>query len=451
MTATRTIAAIRFGYGLPLPGGAPDTAPAMLHALAGPDRAAQDWPIDGLAVIQPKLAQLREMKGAGRTDPAKIPIYERIQTEISASHVRAERSTIARALDAADGFRERLVAFWADHFTVLARSKSDMMLPYAMVEDAIRPNLTGRFSDLLTAATLHPAMLNYLDQSQSVGPNSFQGQRREKGLNENLARELMELHTLGVGAGYGQQDVRQMAELLTGVTYDPRQGTRFEPRRAEPGPETVLGVTYDGAGLDPVRAALGDLGRRPETARHIARKLVVHFVSDTPDPDLVAAVQAAFVATGGDLMAVYTALLMHPAAWAAPAQKVRQPVDFVIASLRALAVSGADVLAMQRNLFRAKLQGGMAEMGQPWKKPRGPDGWPEEAEAWISPQSLATRITWVMQVPQKLVETLPDPVAMMTACLADRASDTLIWAVSRAESLREGVGLVLASAEFNRR
>ena len=451
MTATRTIAAIRFGYGLPLPDGAPDTAQAMLQALTGPDRAAQDWPIDGLAVIQPKLAQLREMKGAGRTDPAKIPVYQRLQTEISASHVRAERSTIARALDAADGLRERLVAFWADHFTVLARNKSDIMLPYAMVEDAIRPNLTGHFSDLLTAATLHPAMLNYLDQSQSVGPNSFQGQRREKGLNENLARELMELHTLGVGAGYGQDDVRQMAELLTGVTYDPRQGTRFEPRRAEPGPETVLGVTYDGAGLDPVRAALGDLGRRPETARHIARKLAVHFVSDTPDPDLVAAVQAAFVATGGDLMAVYSALLMHPAAWAAPAQKVRQPVDFVIASLRALGVSGADVMVMQRNLFRAKLQGGMAEMGQPWKKPRGPDGWPEAAEAWISPQSLATRITWVMQVPQKLVETLPDPVTMMTACLADRASDTLIWAVSRAESLREGVGLVLASAEFNRR
>ena len=451
MTAIRTIAAIRFGYGLPLPDGAPDTAQAMLQALTGPDRAAQDWPIDGLAVIQPKLAQLREMKGAGRTDPAKIPVYQRLQTEISASHVRAERSTIARALDAADGLRERLVAFWADHFTVLARNKSDIMLPYAMVEDAIRPNLTGHFSDLLTAATLHPAMLNYLDQSQSVGPNSFQGQRREKGLNENLARELMELHTLGVGAGYGQEDVRQMAELLTGVTYDPRQGTRFEPRRAEPGPETVLGVTYDGAGLDPVRAALGDLGRRPETARHIARKLAVHFVSDTPDPDLVAAVQAAFEATGGDLMAVYSALLAHPVAWAAPAQKVRQPVDFVIASLRALGVSGADVMVMQRNLFRAKLQGGMAEMGQPWKKPRGPDGWPEAAEAWISPQSLATRITWVMQVPQKLVETLPDPVTMMTACLADRASDTLIWAVSRAESLREGVGLVLASAEFNRR
>ena len=451
MTAIRTLAAIRFGYGLPLPANAPDTAETMLAALKGPDVAAQDWPIDGLAVIQPKLAQLRQMKGAGRTDPALIPIYETLLMEIATAHAGAERRTIARALDARDGFRERLVAFWADHFTVLSQAKTEMMMPYALVEDAIRPNLMGRFSDLLTAATLHPAMLTYLDQSQSVGPNSFQGQRQEKGLNENLAREVMELHSLGVGAGYGQDDVRQMAELLTGVTYDPRVGTRFEPRRAEPGPETVLGVTYEGNGLDPVRAALGDLGRRPETAAHIARKLAVHFVSDTPDPDLVAALHAAFLATDGDLLAVYTALLTHPAAWQSEAEKVRQPYDFMVAALRALGLTGADVMAMQRNLFRVKIQGGMADMGQPWKKPKGPDGWAEQAEAWISPQLLATRITWAMQVPEQLLPRLPDPVTFMQDCLADRAGEALIWAVSKAENIREGVGLVLASGEFNRR
>ena len=451
MTAIKTLAAIRFGYGLPLPEGAPETAQAMLAALAGPDRAARDWPIDGLAVIQPKLAQLRKMKGAGRTDPALMPLYEQLQSEMSAAHTTAERRTIARALDAADGFRERLVAFWADHFTVLSKTKSDLMMPYALVEDAIRPHITGRFSDLLIAVTLHPAMLNYLDQSQSVGPNSFQGKRQEKGLNENLARELMELHSLGVGAGYGQDDVRQMAELLTGVTYDPRLGTRFEPRRAEPGPETVLGVTYDGAGMDPVRAALGDLGRKPETAAHIARKLAVHFVSDTPDAGLVAALQAAFVATDGDLTAVYTALLQHPAAGTDRAEKIRQPVDFIVASLRALGLGGADLMAMKRNVWRSKILGGMADMGQAWKRPKGPDGWPEDADAWISPQLLATRITWVMQVPAILVPKLPDPVALLQSCLADRASDALIWAVSRAENIREGVGLVLASAEFNRR
>ena len=448
---TPSLIATRFGYGLPQPAGAPQSPTDMLAALAGPDIAARDWPIDGLAVLQPKLAQLREMKGAGRTDPALIPVYDQLLMDIAIATATAERSTIARALDAPDGFRERLVAFWADHFTVVAKTKVESMLPYALVEDAIRPHITGRFSDLLIAVTLHPAMLNYLDQSQSVGPNSFQGKRQEKGLNENLAREVMELHSLGVGAGYGQDDVRQMAELLTGVTYDPRLGTRFEPRRAEPGPETVLGVTYDGAGMDPVRAALGDLGRRPETAAHIARKLAVHFVSDTPDAGLVAALQAAFVATDGDLTAVYTALLQHPAAGTDRAEKIRQPVDFIVASLRALGLGGADLMAMKRNVWRSKILGGMADMGQAWKRPKGPDGWPEDADAWISPQLLATRITWVMQVPAILVPKLPDPVALLQSCLADRASDALIWAVSRAENIRESVGLVLASAEFNRR
>ena len=448
---TPSLIATRFGYGLPQPAGAPQSPTDMLAALAGPDIAARDWPIDGLAVLQPKLAQLREMKGAGRTDPALIPVYDQLLMDIAIATATAERSTIARALDAPDGFRERLVAFWADHFTVVAKTKVESMLPYALVEDAIRPHITGRFSDLLIAVTLHPAMLNYLDQSQSVGPNSFQGKRQVKGLNENLAREVMELHSLGVGAGYGQDDVRQMAELLTGVTYDPRLGTRFEPRRAEPGPETVLGVTYDGAGMDPVRAALGDLGRRPETGAHIARKLAVHFVSDTPDAGLVAALQAAFVATDGDLTAVYTALLQHPAAGTDRAEKIRQPVDFIVASLRALGLGGADLMAMKRNVWRSKILGGMADMGQAWKRPKGPDGWPEDADAWISPQLLATRITWVMQVPAILVPKLPDPVALLQSCLADRASDALIWAVSRAENIREGVGLVLASAEFNRR
>ena len=448
---TPSLIATRFGYGLPQPAGAPQSPTEMLAALAGPDIAARDWPIDGLAVLQPKLAQLREMKGAGRTDPALIPVYDQLLMDIAIATATAERSTIARALDAPDGFRERLVAFWADHFTVVAKTKVESMLPYALVEDAIRPHITGRFSDLLIAVTLHPAMLNYLDQSQSVGPNSFQGKRQVKGLNENLAREVMELHSLGVGAGYGQDDVRQMAELLTGVTYDPRLGTRFEPRRAEPGPETVLGVTYDGAGMDPVRAALGDLGRRPETGAHIARKLAVHFVSDTPDAGLVAALQAAFVATDGDLTAVYTALLQHPAAGTDRAEKIRQPVDFIVASLRALGLGGADLMAMKRNVWRSKILGGMADMGQAWKRPKGPDGWPEDADAWISPQLLATRITWVMQVPAILVPKLPDPVALLQSCLADRASDALIWAVSRAENIREGVGLVLASAEFNRR
>ncbi len=451
MTTIRTLAAIRFGFGLPLPEGAPDTAAAMLAALAGPDLAAQVWPIDGLSVIQPKLAELRGMKGGGRTNPALKARYDQLTVEVVAAVAHAQRMTFVRALSAADGLRERLVAFWSDHFTVVSKTTVEGMMPFAMVEDVIRPRLTGRFADLLTEATLHPAMLIYLDQVQSTGPNSFMGQRKDRGLNENLARELIELHAMGVGAGYSQDDVREMAELLTGVTYDARRGMWYERRRAEPGAETVLGQTYDGEGLEPIRRALGDLASRPETAAHIARKLAVHFVSDTPDPGLVAALETAFLATDGDLMAVYTALLMHPAAWGAAAEKVRQPFDFMVAALRAMGLTDARFLALKRGPFRQQVLRGMASMGQVWTRPGGPDGWAEAAEAWISPQLLAARITWAMQAPQRLIDTLPDPVAFAQACLGDRASERLLWAAARAEDRREGVGLVLASAEFNRR
>lgn len=451
MTATPTLAAIRFGYGLPLPEGAPDSVQAMLAALAGPDVAARDWPIDGLAVIQPKLAELRSMKGAGKTDPALKPRYDALTVEVVAAVAHAERMTFARALTAADGFRERLVAFWADHFTVLSKTTVEGMMPFALVEDVIRPRMTGRFADLLTEATLHPAMLIYLDQIQSTGPNSFMGQRKDRGLNENLARELIELHAMGVGAGYSQDDVREMAELLTGVTYDARRGMWYERRRAEPGAETVLGQTYDGEGLEPIRRALGDIAGRPETAAHIARKLAAHFVSDTPDAGLVAALEAAFLATGGDLMAVYAALLTHPAAWGKAAEKVRQPFDFMVAALRGLGLTGDRFLAMKRGPFRQQILRGMTGMGQAWKRPGGPDGWAEEADAWISPQLLAARITWAMQAPERLVKPLPDPVQLAQMALADRASERLLWAAARAENRREGVGLVLASAEFNRR
>ncbi len=451
MTATRTLAAIRFGYGLPLPDGAPDTAQAMLAALAGPDLAAQRWPIDGLAVIQPKLAELRGMKGAGKTDPALKPRHDQLTVEVVAAVEQSERMTFVRALSAADGLRERLVAFWADHFTVVSKSMSDGMMPFALTEDVIRPRLTGRFSDMLTEATLHPAMLIYLDQVQSTGPNSFMGLRKEQGLNENLARELIELHAMGAGAGYAQADVRALAELLTGVTYDPRRGMWFEPRRAEPGAETVLGQTYDGEGLEPIRRALGNIARRPETAAHIARKLAVHFVSDTPDPDLVAALEATFLASEGDLMAVYTALLLHPAAWQEAAEKIRQPFDFMIAALRAMDLTAERFLALKRGQFRQQVLRGMTGMGQAWRRPPGPDGWAEAADAWISPQLLAARITWAMQAPQRLIRPMPDPVAFARTCLGDRASERLLWAVARAENRTEGVGLVLASAEFNRR
>jgi len=444
-----TIAAIRYGYGLPA--ADPGSVAAMLDRLAGPDRALADWPAPNLAETVPLVQELGRLKVLRRNDPAQDKPYRAVAAELMQMTSVAGRAVIVRCMQSPDGFRERLAGFWGDHFTVVGRRPETRILPFVLLDEAIRPNMTGRFADLLTAVTLHPAMLIYLDQVSSFGPASIVGQRRKRGLNENLARELLELHTLGVGAGYGQDDVRQLAELLTGLTYDLRRGMVFDPRRAEPGAETVLGQVYDGKGMAPIRAALRDIAARPEVAAHLARKLAVHFVADDPDPALVAAIEAAWVGSGGDLPVVYGALLGHEAAWGPELQKARQPFDFMIAALRALQVPGEDIARMGFGPLRRMVLEPMAAMGQPFKTPGGPDGWSEAAEAWITPQGLAARITWGMEVPPRLVRPLPDPVDLAQRALGPMASERLLWAVARAENMREGVGLVLASPEFNRR
>jgi uncharacterized protein (DUF1800 family) len=262
---------------------------------------------------------------------------------------------------------------------------------------------------------------------------------------------VLELHSLGVGAGYGQNDVREMAELLTGLDATAAEGALFRPERAEPGPETVLGKTYSGEGMAPIRAALQDLALRPETARHLAWKLAVHFVSDDPDPDLIGAIAEAYRGSGGGLKASYEALLSHPAAWEPRLLKARQPVDFILAALRALGWNGRDVMALGARPLKRFLLRPMGVMGQEWGRPNGPDGWPEAAENWISPQGLGARIAWAMEVPERLVPQMPDPVAFATRALGPAAEERVLWAAARAETQREGVGLVLASPAFNRR
>jgi uncharacterized protein (DUF1800 family) len=449
MIDTPTLAAFRFGYGLPY---ANTSSPkAMLSALAGTDDMAVQHPTMGLAEALPLMARAFEARKMARKDKM---LGDEYKSAIRAVTVAAEadiRAQFARALDAQDGFRERLVAFWADHFTTKARSAIERGLPGTMIHDAIRPHISGRFADILIAATLHPAMLSFLDQSASTGPNSLVGQRRKRGLNENLARELLELHSLGVGASYSQTDVRQMALLLTGLESNPLKGFQFHTNRAEPGAEVVLGKPYGGEGIAPIKAALTDLALRPETAAHIANKLAVHFVADQPNPELVAAMTRAYLDSGGDLQMVYAAMLDHPAAWAPERVKARQPVEFVLAALRAFGMTGTALRRMGRGQFLRMVLRPMRLMGQEWQQPIGPDGWPEEASAWITPQGLGARITWAMEVPGRLMTPMPDPVAFARTALGSAADERLLWAAARAESKREGVGLVLASPAFNRR
>lgn len=451
------IAAFRFAYGLPAAPGQAE-AGALLAGLRGPDLMAQAWPAHGTAEILPHLRDFkaaREARKAAGEDAkaakAATKAERRAVKATKALGLTAAQAGFARAIDSETPLRERLVAFWADHFTVTPRNRTQNAWPSALVEEAIRPNLTAPFATMLQAVVLHPAMLIYLDQVNSLGPNSRRGEKRGKGLNENLAREILELHTLGVGAAYTQDDVREMAELLTGLTFVPERGYAFDAARVEPGDDQVLGVIYGGEGVAPILRALTDLAVRPETARHLAGKLAVHFVSDAPDPALVAAVEAEWLRTGGDLAAVVAALLSQPAAWAQEAQKARQPFDFMVAALRALGVTGAQVMALPEQDFLALVLDPLAGMGQPWQMAPGPDGWKEEAEAWITPQGMAARIDWALAVPEKLMANLPEARGLVARALGSRAEAGLVWAVGASESQREAVGLVLASPAFNRR
>ena len=452
------IAAIRFGTGLSPRVAPPESAQAMLAALTGPDLMARAYPIPGFDAAEPTVAQYHALNLA-RRDARDTPQMDAAEEAFRVIRVAARDTRLhyflagmARGVETADGFRERLHAFWADHFTVRARNAffTHMVAPFAA--DVVRPHLTGRFADMLKAAVLHPLMLVYLDQQLSIGPNSQAGQRRNRGLNENLARELLELHTLGVDGPYQQRDVREMAELLTGLVWDAGQGFRYVARNAEPGAETVMGMVFAReARLETILDALERIATHPATARHIAGKLAVHFLSDTPDPALVAALEARFVATGGDLLAVYEVMLDHPAAWVPQRAKVKQPYAYVQSALRALGVTGAGLTAMDRRAYNRIFGGPLTMMGQVWEKPTGPDGWPEEAEAWVTPQAVAGRVNWAMTVPERLMPVLPDPRDLVRVALGPDAPEAVVFAAGAAESVDVGVGVIFSSAAFNRR
>ena len=457
MTFDPIIAATRFGTGL-----SPVVEPIwevsdMLARLAGPDLAGARLPITGFDATHPSVLYIiqtnaaRNKAGGTPEEAAAREAAKQASQDQSAVQLHATLATLARGVVTADPLRERLTAFWADHFTVIARGGPYRHMVAAYVQDAIRPHVAGQFGDMLKAVVQHPMMLIYLEQSLSIGPQSPAGQRTNRGLNENLGRELLELHLVGPQGGYTQTDVTEMAELLTGLSYAPTQGVTYKADWAEPGAEVVMGRRFGAeASLATVEAALDDLARRPETAAHLAHKMAVHFVSDTPDPDLVATMARAYRDTGGDLLAMTGAMLHHPAAWTPERTKVRQPFGYITSALRALGVRVDRIMALSRQQFTRQIGGPLHVMGQPWERPIGPDGWAETASAWITPQALAARITWAMSSPATFVDALPDPRQFVTTAVGPNAPADLIFAAGAAESLSDGVGLVLTSPAFQR-
>jgi len=453
MSDFATLAAIRFGTGRAPGDDAPRTPAALLARLQAPDQMLRDFPSESFAARAVLAHRMRLARRAVRRGTGGRAEVKALRRKLIEALGRDLRVTLARGIAARVGFRERLTWFWANHFTVVGKGLVTRpgVTPY--IDEAIRPHLAGRFADLLKAADTHPMMLIYLDQASSVGPDSAAARRRHRGLNENLAREVMELHTVGVGAPYSQTDVRQFAKLLTSLGVGKGGRFVFRPRWAEPGAETVLGKSYGGgkALLADIHAVLDDLARRSETIRHIATKLAAHFVADNPDPALVTHIEAAWRASDGDLPTIYGALVEHPAAQAVPAAKAKPPFDYIVSALRALGENGRQVEALSRHRLRMLVHRPLAAMGQPFQRPGGPDGWHDRVGDWITPQGLAGRIQWAMTAPDALVRQMPDPRGFVDVALGPRADSPLRHTVGMAASRAEGVGLVLASPEFQRR
>ncbi|MBR1334286.1 DUF1800 domain-containing protein [Bradyrhizobium ottawaense] len=386
--------------------------------------------------------QMTETKPADNAaKPAPQPLNVIQKTFRTEALARLQRATLATC-----GFTERLVAFWSNHFCISA-TKGELARIWAERE-AIRPHVLGRFADMLKAVEQHPAMLFFLDNQQSLGPDSRAGQNRKRGLNENLAREIMELHTLGVGGGYTQEDVTSLARIITGWTFAGRQGQLgtpgsfvFNTNAHQPGAQMLLGKSYEATGLAQGEAALADIARHPSTANFIATKFVRHFVADDPPPGLVARLRELFVKTDGDLKALAAGLVDSDEAWTAPLTKMRSPYDFLVASGRLLARVPEDPGAYLNNLNL---------LGQPLWSPAGPNGFPDTSAAWAAPEGMKLRLDIAAQMGARLGPNI-DPLDLLEFAAADAASIETRRTIERAESRQQALALLLMSPEMQRR
>lgn len=463
-----TIAAHRFGFSetslATLRGDPRGWVQAQLRSPQAPDATGLRHSYQALAAGRQvvRAAQGRAVQ-AGEANPAQPA-----RREVAEAGAIELQRRWAHVVTTATPVAERWVLFWANHFTVAATKGSMIGMVWPFEREAIRPHAFGRFADLLRAATLHPSMLLYLDNAQSIGPNSPVGRRRERGLNENLARELLELHTLGVAGGYTQADVTELARLLTGWTVprDPAGGAGPVPARLaaalpttdnatpgrgvfvamlhEPGSKRVLGRTY-AEGPDAIERLLDDLARHPATARHLATKLARHFVSDRPPPALVEALAAQFRARDGDLLVLAETLFGHDLAWRADLPpKFKRPEELALSACRVLRLPPAGPAQTLR------LADAVAGMGQPPGRAPSPQGWPDREEDWLAPDALWKRVEWAAQFAQA-AGSLADARLLAEASFGVDLGVETRRQVERAESPAQALALLLASPEFLRR
>lgn len=476
-----TIAARRFCYGLKPGETPPADVAALMRQLERGAKAKPRFPHEGntgrretvgrlvsVRVVEAKAAQ------DGRPNPS---LRKETQEEAERLLRRDALARVAQAVASENGFFERLSSFWVDHFAINATKTYELRLLTPLFEaEAIRPNLTGKFADLLRSAVLHPAMLIYLEQTNSVGPESPAAERTGAGLNQNLALELLETHTLGPHGGFTPQDVTGAALILTGLAVDNRTlEVSNRPGRAEPGAQMLMGKSYSDSarnGSDHLEM-LADLAKHPATMRHICAKLANHFIADEVPADMVDGMIAAWQASDGTLSTVYQAMLEHPLAFSPDARKVVTPFGFVVSALRAFDVKGGQFEALvkadddqggdavappdgkvlpkrQPSAARLLTLQSLRRMGQPVWEPPSPNGFPDDAGSWLSPAQLTERISWVRMAVRMLAQDV-SPMDFLQAALGDSVSEHTRASVADAPNKVHAYTMALASPQFNRR
>jgi uncharacterized protein (DUF1800 family) len=456
------IAAHRFGLGEPALQPLADDPQGWLLAQIGPADPPRGTGLlstrEGLQLI----AAERAKRESARNPPPGMTAEQLLAGHYRESTLADLRSHVLNAALATRPFSERLQLFWVNHFTVSLVKGSARGLVGPFEREGIRPHIAGSFEALLAAATTHPAMLRYLDNAQSAGPASRVVGReklrsarageapRVSGINENLAREILELHTLGAASGrgsaggYTQGDVTAFAGVLTGWRVGqntPDAAVPFDAAWHEPGAKTVLGKRYP-EGPQALREVLHDLALHPATARFVSTKLARHFVADEPPPALVERLAATWLRSDGDLPSVYRELVRSAEAWEPAQRKLKTPEEFVISALRVLGVDAG-------RLERAETLG-IGTLGQRLLAAPSPAGWSDRAEDWLGPDAVWKRVEWATRTADRIGRSV-DARALAASSLGPLVGEATRLQIERAVDGPQALALLLMAPEFQRR
>jgi uncharacterized protein (DUF1800 family) len=462
---TSAIAANRFGLG---------AKPGELASIGGDGRAWLRAQLSGppplvsaaglrssVDILAQGMELQRQVQEARRqrvtSDTTAGALQQKLPQYVRPIYVSEAAARFAEAVNTERSFVERLVQFWSNHFAVSVDKQYQAGLAGSFEREAIRPHVLGNFTELLLAAETHPAMLLYLDNHLSVGPHSEAAQfaargrsPRRIGINENLAREILELHALGAGGGYTQTDVTTFAEVITGWSVGGGRGRfaggepgrfLFRPALHEPGAKVVLGKRYADEGFGQGVAVLRDLARHPATANFVATKLTRHFIADEPPAGAIAQLTHAFTRSGGDLPTVYRALIDAREAWELPLSKYKTPSDYILSTYRGLAPP-LDPEHPPLGVFE--------QLGQRTWQPGSPAGFPDRSADWDGASALIKRIEWADAVGERL-GSRRDAGQLAPELLGANLSDGTRTAIVRAASASQALTLLVAAPEFMRR